>query len=68
MAKLSCACCKKITSDLRYGVCFDCTEAESIIFNGLDMYDNSVQDKMQKASPAMNKVRFLIEKGWKKVN
>jgi hypothetical protein len=33
-----CKCCNR-DLDLRFGFCFDCATAESIIQEGLDMYD-----------------------------
>ena len=45
--------------DLRFGVCFTCAEAESIISEGKDMYDKG------EAKTAMDKLKMLIEKGWK---
>jgi len=53
-----CASCKR-QKDLRMGYCFDCVEAESIIHDGKDMYEKG------DAKTALQKVKFLIEKGWK---
>jgi len=68
MENLKCNCCNKQTSDLRFGTCFDCAEAESIIEDGFDMYLKNYKDKDKGGSIAMKKLRFLIQKGWKKVN
>ena len=45
--------------DVRMGYCFDCVEAESIIVDGKDMYEKG------NAKFAMEKLKMLIEKGWK---
>jgi len=36
-----CKCCQR-EKDLRMGFCFDCVEAESIIVEGVDMYDEKI--------------------------
>ena len=59
-----CKCCNKKDKDLRFGFCFDCAEAESIIANGLDMDDEKLP-KEEGFSPHMMKVKHLIKKGWK---
>lgn len=53
-----CECCGQ-EDDLRMGYCFDCAEAESIIVNGSDMYDKG------NAKTTFEKIKMLIEKGWK---
>ncbi len=45
-------------------VCFDCAEAESIIAEGLDMWDKGKNGKEEPAKTAMDKLQLLIEKGW----
>lgn len=66
------ACGRK--QELRYGYCFDCAEAESIIRDGVDMYDRGrggdenikfVKGNGNVASTALEKVAFLVEKGWR---
>lgn len=61
---MNCKICNNEASnnDLRLGVCWECAEAESIIGEGLDM-----DDKGYNGPPAdypMDKLRFLIQKGW----
>ena len=47
-----CKICNK-QNDLRFGVCFQCAEAESIIGEGLDMLVVQIQ-------PVVDKVNCLI--------
>lgn len=48
------------------GYCFDCIEAQEIIHNGLDMYDKGPAGDDKPALSAIEKVQFLLKKGWKK--
>jgi len=43
---MACKICGKDrgANNTRMGVCFDCAEAESIILNGTDMYENKVAE------------------------
>jgi len=49
------------------GVCFSCADAESIIADGTDMYDQTPKGKDVPATTSLDKLAFLIEKGWRKV-
>ena len=62
---MKCNTCKKEKSanDMRLGVCWDCAEAESIIEDGSDMDDKYMFDDLPPIS-AMQKLKYLIEKGW----
>ena len=60
---MECRICKQ-NRDLRMGACFDCAEAETIIAEGLDMYDKGIDGKEEPAKSAMQKVQLLIQKGW----
>ena len=52
--------------DTRLGACFDCAEAEEIIHSGFDMYDKGPDgDEEIPALTAMEKLKFLIQKGWR---
>ncbi len=62
---MKCKVCKK-DEELRIGVCFDCAEAESIIGEGLDMWDNGKNGTKEPAKTAMEKLQLLIAKGWGK--
>jgi len=41
--------------DTRLGVCWNCAEAESVIKDGLDMYDKEV------AKTPMEKLKFILK-------
>lgn len=56
--KMECKCCKR-EEDLRLGFCFDCVEAESIIADGVDMYDNEIL-KVKGLSTPMSKVQYIL--------
>ena len=49
--------------DTRLGYCFSCAEAESIIAEGLDMYDKGLNGGETPAKTAMEKVELLRQKG-----
>lgn len=55
-----CKCCGR-NLDLRMGFCFDCVEAESIIIEGVDMYDKEIPQK-EGFSKSMSKVQFIVKK------
>ena len=61
---MECSICKK-NKDLRLGVCFVCADAESIIKEGLDMWDKGIDGEEVPAKTSMNKLKLLIQKGWK---
>lgn len=46
------------------GVCFDCADAESIIAEGLDMWDKGKNGTEEPAKRPMEKLQLLIAKGW----
>lgn len=47
-------------------VCFDCAEAESIIEDGLDMYDKGIDGSEESTKTSLQKVQLLVQKGWHK--
>jgi len=55
-----CKCCNR-KEDLRMGFCFDCAECESVIADGLDMYDNEIQ-KQEGMSTAMSRLQYILKK------
>lgn len=55
-----CKCCGKV-SDTRMGYCFDCVECESVILNGLDMYDEEIP-KLEGMSHSMSKLKYILDK------
>ncbi len=62
-----CKSCGK-RADLREGHCWECAEAESIIADGTDMYDTGMVfgEEERPAKSPMEKLLFLIKKGWHK--
>jgi len=54
-----CKCCKR-EKELRMGYCFDCVEGESIIQEGLDMYDQEIQKK-EDLSLGMSKLQHILK-------
>ena len=54
-----CQCCKR-EKELRFGFCFDCANAESIIEEGVDMYDEEIP-KQEGMSKSMSKVYHILK-------
>jgi hypothetical protein len=65
----NCSVCGYAVTDneLRLSTCWECAEAESIISEGLDMFDCGMVGikKKDQAKTSMDKLKFLIKKGWK---
>ena len=61
---MKCQVCEQETgaNGLRFGVCWDCATAESIIDEGTNMYDEGLNG--EPAKKAMDKVRMLLRHGW----
>jgi hypothetical protein len=55
-----CKCCER-EKELRFGFCFDCAECESVIEEGLDMYDNEIP-KEGGISTSMSKLKYILKK------
>ena len=55
-----CKCCGRML-DTRMGFCFDCVEAESIIVEGVDMYDKEIPQK-EGLSKSMSKLQHILKK------
>jgi hypothetical protein len=55
-----CKCCER-ELDLRFGFCFDCANAESVIVEGVDMYDNEIT-REEGMSMSMSKVKWILKK------
>jgi hypothetical protein len=55
-----CKCCKR-EEELRVGYCFDCVESESIMVDGVDMYDRPIL-KQEDMSTAMTKLQHILRK------
>ena len=60
---MKCEICGK-ERELRLGACWNCVEAETIINDGTDMYDKGIDGGDVTAKTAMEKLKFLIQKGW----
>jgi len=45
------------------GHCFRCVEAESIIAEGVDMYEKGIDGKDVPAKTSLEKVALIIQKG-----
>jgi hypothetical protein len=58
MEIMKCKCCNR-EQELRYGVCFDCANAESIITEGIDMWDNEIP-KQEELSLSLSKVKYIL--------
>jgi hypothetical protein len=60
--KMSCICCQRNDriDDLRFGVCFDCATAESIIYEGMDMYDKPIEKK-EGMSFSLSKLHYILK-------
>ena len=54
-----CKCCER-EKELRMGYCFDCVEAESVIVDGVDMYDNEIPVE-EGFTKGMSKLRHILK-------
>lgn len=59
---MECKCCQRefSLSNLRLGVCFDCANAESIIVEGVDMYDKEIP-KVEGLSKSLSKLKYILD-------
>lgn len=57
---MKCKCCNR-EQELRMGFCFDCVESESVIVDGLDMYDNEIPKK-EGLTNGMSKLQYILKK------
>ena len=55
-----CKCCEQ-EAETRMGYCWNCAEAESVIYNGTDMYDNLIPED-ESLSKEMNKLKYILKK------
>jgi hypothetical protein len=55
-----CKCCER-EKELRFGFCFDCADAESVIAEGVDMYDNEIT-KEEGMSMSISKLKYILKK------
>lgn len=56
---IKCKCCNREGIELRFGFCFDCANAESIIAEDVDMWDNKIE-KVEGLSEALSKVQHIL--------
>jgi len=58
-----CKCCNRDRgkNDLRMGFCFNCVESESIIQEGVDMYDKEIP-QTDGFTKGMSKLRHILRK------
>lgn len=56
----NCKCCGRHL-DTRMGYCFDCAEAESIIVEGVDMYDKEIP-VIEGMTKGMSKLQHILRK------
>lgn len=64
MEKTACQACGNPTAEQREGYCWECATAESIIADGTDMYDKGPCGTSKPAKGPMEKLKYLIAKGW----
>jgi hypothetical protein len=63
---MKCKCCNR-EKDLRMGYCFDCVEAESVIVEGVNMYDEKITT-VEGLSKGMSKLQYILKKYYKTLN
>ena len=56
----NCKCCGR-NLELRLGVCFDCADAESVIVEGVDMWDKEIP-KIEGLSTSLSKLQYILKK------
>lgn len=56
----NCSCCGR-HMETRMEFCFDCVEAESIIVEGLDMYDKEIPQK-EGLTKSMSKLQHILRR------
>jgi hypothetical protein len=56
----NCKCCGR-NLELRFGVCFDCVDAESVIVEGVDMWDKEIP-KIEGLSTSLSKLQYILKK------
>jgi hypothetical protein len=66
---MKCKCCNRELSlnDLRMDFCFDCVESESVIVEGVDMYDKEVP-LVEGLTKGLSKLQYILKKYNKTLN
>ncbi len=57
---MKCKCCNR-EEELRFGVCFDCADAESVIVEGVNMWDKKIPQK-EDLSTGLSKLQYILSK------
>jgi hypothetical protein len=57
---MKCKCCNR-EKELRVGVCFDCADAESVIVEGVNMWDKEIP-KQEDLSNGLSKLQYILSK------
>ena len=55
-----CKCCNR-EQELRMGFCFDCVESESVMVEGVDMYDTEIP-KQEGLTSSMSRLQYILKK------
>jgi hypothetical protein len=55
-----CKCCER-EMELRLGFCFDCANAESVIYENMDMWGDEIT-KEEGMSTSMSKLKYILKK------
>ena len=55
-----CKCCNNREDEFSLGFCFDCANAETIIYSGFDMYDEEIP-KQEGMSTSMSKLQHILK-------
>ena len=55
-----CKCCER-EMELRMQYCFDCVDAESVIVEGLNMWDQKIPEE-DGMSDAMSKLKYILKR------
>lgn len=59
----NCKMCNK-EEDLRFGWCFDCAEAQTILGTGKDMYEKGDGGTELPTKEVNARLKMLVDKGW----
>jgi hypothetical protein len=57
---MKCKCCNR-EEELRFGVCFDCADAESVMVEGVNMWDKEIPQK-EDLSTGLSKLQYILSK------
>ena len=57
---MKCKCCNR-EQETRMNYCFDCVESESVMVEGVDMYDTEIPKK-EGLTSSMSKLQYILKK------